>query len=265
MTVESTEPLVAEFLQTFAEMREASRKIEAEVGQAVLTQQPPTCDRHAVRLSWDVDASCRATARNRTLTLEATPCEICRRHSLLTEDDRWLIDRGVPESLAGCSFGNFRATTHEERTALDACREFVRPTGRKSTLLLAGNLGTGKTHLAISILRATRHGWFAEVKPMIEEHRRTYDARDRDARSPVNKLKRATLLILDEFRLPKGADVEEIIDTVLMHRVNNRIKTVITFNGDLPALLEMVGPRLADRLPETFHAIKYLTGESKRA
>ena len=70
-------------------------------------------------------------------------------------DTRWAKVR-VPSAYAGCSFESFERMPGTEH-ALGVCRqwakEFRAGTDIRQGLLLRGNPGAGKTHLAVAVLR----------------------------------------------------------------------------------------------------------------
>jgi DNA replication protein DnaC len=64
----------------------------------------------------------------------------------------------VPPRLAGASFETYKPTCPEQERALEKCRDFAangsNNIGRGTGLFLKGPVGTGKSHLSVSILWA---------------------------------------------------------------------------------------------------------------
>ena len=87
-------------------------------------------------------------------------CELCRVGEQMNEEHRraearWRRVR-VPSSYRACSFESFEPVP-DTRTALEVCRQWARElragTPLRQGLLLRGNPGAGKTHLAVAVLR----------------------------------------------------------------------------------------------------------------
>ena len=87
-------------------------------------------------------------------------CDLCRATEKVVDeqrraDGRWARVR-VPSAYDGCTFENFEPVP-DTRNALAVCRqwtkEFRAGTDLRQGLLLRGNPGAGKTHLAVAILR----------------------------------------------------------------------------------------------------------------
>ncbi|HWP96140.1 MAG TPA: hypothetical protein VN426_04760 [Syntrophomonadaceae bacterium] len=64
----------------------------------------------------------------------------------------------IPPRLAGASFETYKPTCPEQERALEQCRAFAAHgldnIGMGKGLFLKGPVGTGKSHLSVSILRA---------------------------------------------------------------------------------------------------------------
>src|ERR1700758_1927975 len=87
-------------------------------------------------------------------------CALCRAAEEVVDEQRPAEVRWarvlVPSAYDDCTFENFKPVP-DTRTALSVCRqwakEFRAGTDLRQGLLLRGNPGAGKTHLAVAVLR----------------------------------------------------------------------------------------------------------------
>ena len=165
-------------------------------------------------------------------------------------------------------------------TALMQVKNFVRefPTGDRPGLLLIGDPGTGKTHLAVAALRALIakgfEGIFCDYQTLLDRIRSSYDptsgASDRDAyRTALD----AEVLLLDDLGAHRVTEwVEDTVTSIITHRCNNRKPLIATTNlpdNELVAdykvgttvvhkktLGEVIGMRARSRLYEMCRVIR---------
>lgn len=161
---------------------------------------------------------------------------------------RWM---GIPPLFHGCSFDTFRATTQAQKKALEQCREFA--SKPQQGLLLAGPWGTGKTHLAVSILRAlfdhakrTDGLRFVVVPKLLAEAR---DAIRSNSASPISAAMDASVLVLDDVGAEKVTDwVREQLFLLINDRYENEKITIITTNCNLSDLEGSIGGAAVSRI-----------------
>jgi DNA replication protein DnaC len=220
----------------------------------------------------------------------AQPCEcrVARRAARIIEQAR--IPPKYAHSTLDDFVPNYAGRNDSLSNALITARNFVReysPAGNGTGLLLSGQIGVGKTHLAIGILRAliTEHsvqGVFYEYRDLLKQVQNSYnqsvEATELDVLRPVFE---AEVLVLDELGASKPTDW--ILDTVahiLNTRYNNMKTTIITTNyanlppggSDLSApraavreetLGDRIGERMRSRLQEMCRVVE-LRGEDFR-
>ncbi len=147
--------------------------------------------------------------------------------------------------------------------AFDAAQRFVHNFKKRAlqNLLLYGNRGVGKTHLAAAILNALRKqgisGRFAVASELLlaiqskEEH----DFREIASHTPV--------LVLDDLAQVNDSPGREAIFNVIFNaRYNKDLPTIITMN-ELERLPSHIGEAAASRLKAGLIAVKVL-GKDQR-
>lgn len=140
--------------------------------------------------------------------------------------------------------------------------------GRLS-LVLMGPFGTGKTGLAISILRKhiEEHGGrglFANVATLFEEMKALF-GKEGETSAYLQRATNVPLLILDDLGAEKPSDW---VTSQLYHIINTRLAnerpTVITTNLTEQGLIGQVGERTFERLKPPWYSVIMVDGPNLR-
>lgn len=151
---------------------------------------------------------------------------------------------GIPPLYRNASTENFvlPADNPIARNSLGSVllqvRAFVRefPVTDKAGLLFVGDPGTGKTHLAVAVLRALiargYDGLFYDYQGLLDQIRSGYDKTsesvDRDA---LRNALDCEILLLDDLGAHRVTDwVEDTVTSIITHRCNNRKPLIATTN-----------------------------------
>ena len=203
------------------------------------------CERHKFDRRIDVEESCRVSWREDEFRCVYESCPACDRSRLVASRSEWLSRAGVPADVLAASFESFTIETPEDAGNLKSVREYMpRCSG---FLILAGANGRGKTHLAVAVMREAGCGILITHMQLIERIRKTYH--DDHAVDPVDRCKRARLLVLDEAGAsPGGRDDWPALHSVLHHRASERLPTVLTSNLSVAELKDLLGARIWDRV-----------------
>ena len=185
------------------------------------------------------------------------PCDKYRTQQKQKRIARLMGSSGVGERFRSRTFATFRPTPATQ-AALTLCKKFcaaVKVNPKVPGLLLKGNCGTGKTHLAVAILRETAEagipGMFVVVPNLLAKLRASFGQKDGKAAELVETAKNAPLLVLDDLGAedPK-AWVIELIYVLINHRYEHMLPTIITTNYDGKRIADVFGLRVASRLAE---------------
>jgi DNA replication protein DnaC len=162
---------------------------------------------------------------------------------------RMVTAAGIPARYQHCKLSSFQTSSGSprERAQLMNARaaaeryveEFVQEDGafRQSGLLLVGPPGTGKTHLAVGVLRCLIeryrvHGRFVEFTSLIHQIQATFDSDSQESKRQVlDPLAEAELLVLDELGAQQPTPwVRDILYLIINTRYTRRLPTIFTTN-----------------------------------
>jgi DNA replication protein DnaC len=195
----------------------------------------------------------------------------------------------IPPLYQNASFDNFllprdnpiayRELTEVFMAVRGYAREF--PNTKKPGILLMGDTGTGKTHLASAAFRAILakgfEGLFFDYQNLLDRIRSGYDASSNSGDKETYRVAMdKEILLLDDLGAHRVTDwVEDTVTSILTYRCNNRKPLIATTNlidqdagfntfeknavGKIDhrtTLTERIGPRARSRLFEMCRVIK---------
>jgi DNA replication protein DnaC len=189
--------------------------------------------------------------------LEDRVCELCKEAEKVKSGERrvnarWARVR-VPSAYADCSFATFERAPGTEH-ALGVCRQWAKEyragTPLRQGLLLRGDPGAGKTHLAVAVLREIvwsenpRSALFINVPEYLDALRESFG----DGEPPPNPTG-YDVVVLDDL----GAEdltpwSRDRIYTLVNHREQERLLLLVTTNCGWSELASRVGGPTASRL-----------------
>lgn len=172
---------------------------------------------------------------------------------------RLMESAAIPSRYIDCGFDNYVVEVPGQQTALDICRDYAEhfeERARKgSCLILCGNPGTGKNHLASAIARAVlaqgRSVLHVTAYDIIARIRQTWQRGIGNSTEleVIRGFADAGLLIIDEVGKTFGNDGERVhLFEVIDHRYRDLKPTIILSNEGVEGVEKYLGPAAFDRL-----------------
>src|SRR5580765_1770086 len=156
-----------------------------------------------------------------------------------------LATANIPKRYQHCTLDNFAAYNETLEKAVAHAKRVADTFPVVSRgLLLEGQPGVGKTHLAVAVLkmvieRTGAHGLFYDTRDLLRVIRSTYDPSIRTTELEILRpVMRADLLVLDDLGAEKTSEwVEETMNLIVNTRYNEKRLTIFTTNYlDIPEL-----------------------------
>ncbi|HEY2905855.1 MAG TPA: ATP-binding protein [Vicinamibacterales bacterium] len=176
-----------------------------------------------------------------------------------------LAEANIPKRYQHCTLANFTAYNDSLEKAVAMARRVAESFPVVSRgLLLEGQPGVGKTHLAVAVLKQViatsgARGLFYDTRELLRVIRSTYDPSIRTTELEVLRpVMHADLLVLDDLGAEKTSEwVDETMNLIVNTRYNERRLTIFSSNYlDIPddtdpnSLLFRIGFRMRSRLHE---------------
>jgi DNA replication protein DnaC len=168
---------------------------------------------------------------------------------------------GVPRRLQAATLKTYVSETESQQAAHKLVCDYAKNLSEKldsgDGLIMMGNMGTGKTHLAVGLIRvATRThsvlSRYVTAPALFSRVRASYSGNGETEADILAEYANTPLLVLDEIGVGKGSDNEmNLIYALLGRRYDECRPTVIVTNLMSEDLKAWLGERVVDRLRET--------------
>jgi len=180
----------------------------------------------------------------------------------------------IPLRYQEKKFESFQAKSEGQISKLKICKSFAENFSdmlrKGSSMILCGNSGTGKTHLACSILSHVADfgfsGLYARTYEMTREIKSTFGRKVESENDAYSRFASPDLLVLDEVGAQFGSETEKLIlFEILGKRYDSLKPSILISNLEPQGLSDFIGARVVDRMKENGGKILIFDWESKRA
>jgi DNA replication protein DnaC len=211
---------------------------------------------------WTVCPKCTEDRKNQESRAIDDALAAVRRESI----EKMLSQTAIPRKFIGRGFDNFVADTDEKGNVLRTCQEYVANfeshLANGLSLVFSGGPGTGKSHLAASILQGIlpRHvGVYLTFMGMIRLIRETWHPSSARRESEVlAELGSLPLLVLDEIGVQYGTEAEHtLLFEVMDRRYRDQRPSILLTNQNKEGFKHFVGDRVYDRMTETARWVSF--------
>ena len=247
----------------------------------ILGEESRTCETHGEFTSVhsflggkDRWSGCPVCAEEESQRKQAEELADNRRKAQQQRMERMLGYACLPPRFATKAFDTYRAETDEQKRVLRICREYAE--GFQAhydsglNLLMLGSPGTGKTHLAVAILRDVieRHkvtGVYTSAARMFRRIKATFGSSEETETQAIEAYTTPALLVLDEIGVSYGSDAElNYLFDIMNERYEQCLPTIIVSNIQPDEMGAWMGDRVVDRLRESSRMMLFNWDSARR-
>ncbi|HCR1072524.1 TPA: ATP-binding protein, partial [Enterobacter kobei] len=174
----------------------------------------------------------------------------------------YLIDNaGIARRFEACEFANYQAINQDAARNLASCQRYTNSWPERlkagTGLVMTGNCGTGKNHLAVSIAKTIIRDHLAKVeitdvmrltRAVKSTWRHNAEMTEEDV---IERFASLDLLIIDEVGVQFGSPTEmTILQEIINARYESILPTILISNLTFDQLKETIGERIVDRVTD---------------
>ena len=169
-----------------------------------------------------------------------------------------------------CSFEQFSLEYYKNEkcyshmaTILGECQKYAKNFNTKSSsLLFQGNVGSGKTHLSLSIVtEVLKHGYsviYDSIGNLLSKIENEHFKNNPSEENTLDLLLHTELLVLDDLGTEfHSSFVSSVIYTIVNTRINKSLPTIISTNLDIDKINNLYEKRLISRLFSVYRVIAF--------
>lgn len=173
----------------------------------------------------------------------------------------YMLDLNLTPDIKNASFGNFQPQSERQTKAFEYAKEFV--TNDDYIVILYGRTGTGKSHLAVSMLREwcskdePRCGYTTE-KEIFYDCTKTISSKSTTIDSVLDKYINYDQLVIDELgRAEPSPFKKENLLEIITQRLERKKKTVIIGNMTTETLVAYFSDAVLSRMKAGGHSFLF--------
>lgn len=164
---------------------------------------------------------------------------------------------GIKKKYFNSTLDSYQATSEKQKHALTTCQRYLSTFSDRlydhKGMVFCGNTGTGKTHLAVGMIKQLakdKHdALLVSVMDMIREIRRAYSERQFTEQELIEKFVDPDLLFIDEIGVQLGTEAEKVtLYDVINKRYEEMKPTIILSNLEREKVREYIGARSYSRI-----------------
>lgn len=247
--------------QRFQKIISDAAKRTAEIQEWAASLPECRCEIHGELRALDVQATRETELYGRPRKAVFGLCVKCSTSQGDEKEKARLHAQGVPKLLLSATIENWIPKSAKDKENLESILQFMRKP--KGFLVLLGVIGTGKSHLAVAVMRQFKSAVFVKQSALLRRLRATYA--DRKAVDPIEECQGTGLLVLDDFGLSAGGkDEMPMLHEILDYRHSEFLPTIITGNLEWKTLEVLLGDRMTDRMSQSVFAVLSFGGGSIR-
>lgn len=171
---------------------------------------------------------------------------------------RRIARSNIPEEHLKATMANYIVRNEDQRLTVMAVNEYIQKGMSRDWLVLTGNVGTGKSHLACAAamqMARMDNNCGVMFLPSLDIDRRmksTFGQRDVNERDTLNQMIRFNgVVVLDELGLQQGSDRDrQVTAEFIAGRHANHKPLIVTTNLEPQEIERFIGVQAFDRMRE---------------
>ncbi|WP_020408947.1 ATP-binding protein [Hahella ganghwensis] len=184
-----------------------------------------------------------------------------REQQLKVDIEGWLERADIPLRFKDATFENYVCRSERQRAICEQTKSYAenirkhRKTG--TSMIMTGDVGTGKTHLAIAVAKyaiTQQHvaAKYTGLEKLLLRVKSTFGKGSSESQiGIINEMRSYSLLIIDEIGVQHKTDFErQVMFDVVNARYEDMKPTILISNLDIHTITECIGDRVVDRLRE---------------
>jgi len=195
-----------------------------------------------------------------------------RERSKQARIDKYFEQSRLGKRFRERTFENFKVNDSNRsayRKSTEFASNFENQLDNGKGIIFIGNFGTGKTHLAASILQEVIKqeytGVFVSIPDLIAKIRKSWDG-DGNESDLIDALVEADLVVMDDLGAENTKDwVRERLFVIINSRYERMLPTIFTTNCSFAELRRKVGGRIESRICEICEGITLVDDDYRKS